>query len=280
MDGRMPVTFLAHQAPVLPLKRWQPELDGVALVVGSAVPDLARATEHTPVPYLFGQPTWFDGHAADQIVSWCLVVGLLLTWSARRWVLPRLAGHLPDLGPFHLRDLRLVGRNRHPWWIVVLCVLVGAISHVLIDLLTHTDRSVSIPAFDQHLFDVAGRSIDIANVLQVVGTVGLSAVAVWQMWEIGRDRLVSRWSRVEPAPARTPPHHGAVCAAVIAAAVVTGLLSATQLHRGSRVALMTWVFLGWAALCAIAAFVPRPADTIGAAPGSDRPGGAPWRVGS
>jgi hypothetical protein len=258
----MPVTFLAHQAPVLPLKRWLPALDGVALVVGSAVPDLARATERTPVPYLWGRPTWFDGHEPDEILSWCLVVGLLLTWSARRWVLPRLAGHLPDLGPFHLRDVRLVGRTRHPWWMIVLCVLIGAISHVLIDLLTHTDRAVRIPAFDQHLFEAAGRSIDVANAMQVLATVGLSAICIWQMWEIGRDRLISRWSGLAPAPAPTPPRHRAVCLAVLGAAVLTGALAATQLHRGSRVALMTWVFLGWLALCIIAAFVPRPVETL------------------
>ena len=80
----MPVTFLAHQAPVLPLKRRWPGLDGVALVVGSTVPDLARATERLPVLYLYGTPTWFDGHRPDQLGSWCLVVGLLHQWRARR----------------------------------------------------------------------------------------------------------------------------------------------------------------------------------------------------
>ncbi|UDY35495.1 DUF4184 family protein [Dermatobacter hominis] len=258
----MPVTFLAHQAPVLPLKRWKPSLDGVALVAGSAVPDLARMTEHSALPMIDGRPTWFDGHKPDQIVSWCLVVGLLLTWSARRWVLPRLAGHLPDLGRFHLRDIRLVGRDRHPWWMVVLCVLVGAITHVLLDLLTHTDRSVSLPGFDQHLFDTAGHSISVANLLQVVATIGLSIVTVWQMWEIGRDRSLCRWSGTDPTPAPDPPQHRAVCTAVVVAAVVTGLVGATQVSRGLNVAVMTWVGLGWLALCAIAAFVPRPADTL------------------
>ncbi len=257
----MPVTFLAHQAPVLPLKRWRPGLDGVALVAGSAVPDLARATQHnTAMPYLFGWPTWFDGHRPDQLVSWCLVVGLLLTWSARRLVLPRLAGHLPDLGGFHLRDLRLVGRVRHRWWNVVLCVLVGAITHVVIDMFTHEDHSVIVPGFDQHLFDVAGRSLSVANVLQVVLSLALSVVAVRQMWAIGRERLLCRWHGADPAPAPTPPRHRTVVASVVVAAVLSGLLGATQTSRGVDVALFTWVVLGWLSLCVIAAFVPRPDD--------------------
>lgn len=275
MVRHMPVTFLAHQAPVLPLKRWQPSLDGVALVVGSAVPDLARATERLPILYVYGRPTWFDGHRPDQIVSWCLVVGLLITWSARRLVLPRLGGHLPDLKRFHLRDVRLVGRNRHPWWMVVVCVLIGAASHSLIDVFTHNDRTFAVPGFDTHLFDLGGRSIDIANVVQVAASVGLSAVAIWQLWEIGRHREIARWSGWDPPPSRSssapswttpssspsPPMHAGVVTAVLIAAVLTGVFSATQVHRGVRVAAMTWVFLGWAALCVIAAFVPRPPET-------------------
>lgn len=258
----MPFTFLAHQAPVLPLKRWQPSLDGVALVVGSTTPDLARATEHLPWPYLFGHPTWFDGHKPDQIVSWCLVVGLLITWSARRLVLPRLAGHLPDLGRFHLRDIRLVGRNRHRWWMVVLCVEIGAVTHSLLDMVTHSDRGIVLPGFDDHLFDVAGHSIETANLVQVVASVGLSIATVWLLWVMGTNREIAEWSDWEPVPTQTPPHHRAVVTAVLVAAGLTGVFAATQLHRGSRVALMTWVFAGWAALCAIAVFVRRPDDTL------------------
>ncbi len=258
----MPFTFLAHQAPVLPLKRWQPSLDGVALVVGSTTPDLARATEHLPWPYLLGRPTWFDGHKPDQIVSWCLVVGLLLTWSARRLVLPRLAGHLPDLGRFHLRDIRLVGRNRHRWWMVVLCVEVGAVTHSLVDMVTHSDRGIVLPGFDDHLFDITGRSIETANLVQVIASVGLSAATVWLLWLMGSNREIADWSGWEPAPTPAPPHHRAVVASVLGAAVVTGAFAATQLHYGSRVALMTWVFAGWVALCVIAMFVRRPADTM------------------
>jgi hypothetical protein len=258
----MPVTFLAHQAPVLPLKRWRPALDGVALVAGSVVPDLARVTQHNlAVPYVLGMPTWFDGHQPDQIVSWCLVVGLLVTWSARRLVLPRLAGHLPDLGPFHLRDLRLVGRARHRWWNVVGCVLIGAISHAAVDVLTHERHAITLPGFDQQLFAMDGRSISLANVLQVVLSVLLSAFTVWQLWEIGRARLLCRWHGVDPAPAPTPPQHRRVVVAVAGAAALSGLVAATQRARGVDVALFTWVVLGWVALCAIAAFVPRPEDT-------------------
>lgn len=254
----MPVTFLAHQAPVLPLKRRWPGLDGVALVVGSTVPDLARVTERLPVLYVYGTPTWFDGHRPDQLVSWCLVVGLLITWSARRLVLPRLSGHLPDLGDFHLRDLRLVGRTRHRWWNTVGCVLIGASVHSLIDVLTHSDRPVSLPGSSTHLVELAGRSIDVANALQVAASVGLSVWAVVQMLDIGRSRDLARWSGAVLAPAPTPPNHRAVVAAVLTAMILTGAFAATQMHRGARVALMTWALAGWFSLCLIAATRPRP----------------------
>jgi hypothetical protein len=38
----MPVTFFAHQAPVLPIaRRWPQATEGIALIVGSMAPDIA-----------------------------------------------------------------------------------------------------------------------------------------------------------------------------------------------------------------------------------------------
>ena len=52
----MPFTFLAHQAPVLPIKARRPDRwDGLALVVGSMAPDLAYVVARDDRHY-------FDGH--------------------------------------------------------------------------------------------------------------------------------------------------------------------------------------------------------------------------
>ena len=55
----MPATFPSHAAAVLPLKLWRPEhFDGVALVIGSAAPDLLYAMGRCRPPYTFGHTWW------------------------------------------------------------------------------------------------------------------------------------------------------------------------------------------------------------------------------
>ncbi len=262
MVDRMPVTFLAHQAPVFPLKRWLPSLDGVAMVAGSITPDLARTVPPGYELIYDRHPIWWDGHDPVQALTGGLVVGLLLTWSARRLVLPRLAGHLPDLGGFHLRDLRLVDRTRHRWWMVVVGVVIGTVTHLLLDIPTHTDRDVVVPGTRTHLMDLAGRPITVANVLQVLFSVGLSIFAVWEMWDIGRRRLISRWSGVDPSVPPTMPHTIAVRCAVVVAAFASVVVGVTQVHRGPTDGVLTTTVVGWLALCVIAVFVPKP--TLGA----------------
>ncbi len=256
MCDHMPVTFLAHQAPVLPLKRWLTNLDGVGMVAGSMTPDLARTIPPGHELIFDGHPIWWDGHAPGQALTGGLVVALVLTWTARRLVLPRLAGHLPDLGSFHLRDLRLVGRTHHQWWMIVAGVVIGVVTHLMMDLFTHTDRGVVLPGLSFHLFDVGGRRVTLAVVLQVLVSVGLSVFTVWEMWDIGRHRLISRWSGVEPAVSPSPPHTLAVRAAVVVAAAFSLLAGLTQVHRGPTVGALTTVTVGWFALCVIAVFLP------------------------
>lgn len=270
MYGLMPVTFLAHQAPVLPLKRWRTQLDGVAMVAGTITPDLARTVPPRWALIVDGYPIWWDGHAPVQALTGGLLVGLLLTWTARRLVLPRLAGLLPDLGRFHLRDLRLLGRTRHRWWVIVAGVVIGTVTHLLLDLVTHTDREVVIPGLGVHLFDVGRHHVQVATILQVIATVGLSILAVWEMWDIGRRRLLSRWSGVDPSPAPPPPHAVAVRTAVVTAAVVSVAVGATQMHRTATTALMTVAVVGWTLLCVIAVFV-RPSPLPSDEPVSDEP---------
>lgn len=254
----MPVTFLAHQAPVLPLKRRWPQLDGVAMVAGSVVPDLARTVPGRFALVYHGHPLWWDGHAPVQALTGGLVVGLVITWTARRLVLPRLAGYLPDLGSFHLRDLRLVGRTRHRWWMVVLGVTIGTITHLLLDLFTHTDRGIVLPGLSVHLVDVGRFRIVVASVLQVVASVGLSVFTVWEMWDIGRRRLLSRWSGVDAGVAPEPPNAAVVPAVVGTVVVLSIIVGVTQVHRTVVTAVMTAAVVGWALLCVVALFVPHP----------------------
>lgn len=256
----VPVTFLAHQAPVLPLKRRWAGLDGVALVAGSMAPDLAVATQHATPRLLLGQPLWWDGHSVAQQFNWCLPVGLLLTFLLRRLVLPGLAPYLPDGGTFHLQDLRLVARTRHRWWVICGSVLIGSFSHILVDGFTHPDGwAVGV---------VPGLSPGVASVGQAVASVALSVVAVWQLWLIGRDREVCRWSGVEPGPPVRPPWRSAVRAAAVAVPVVAAVWAGTQWERGRTVVVMTWFVLAVAGWSLLAAGVLRSARrrTVDAVP--------------
>jgi hypothetical protein len=256
----MPITILAHQAPVLPLKRWRPGLDGVALVVGSAVPDLARATLHSTPRYLFGRPLWWDGHTVSMQFGWSLPVGLVLTWLVRRLLAPQLAPYLPDLGGFHLQDLRHIARTRHRWYVIAGSVLIGSFSHIVLDSLTHTDRYGGglLSGLDGTVGQVLGHDITVFRIVQVLASLALSAVTVWELWRIGRERLVCRWSRVPPGPSAVAPHRPAVRTAVVVLLLATAAWASTQSERGWDIVFVTWLWLGTGAMTLLALAL-RPA---------------------
>lgn len=222
------------------------------MVVGSAVPDLAAATQRATPRLLGGRPLWWDGHTVPQQLAWSLPVGLVLTWLVRRLLAPRLAPYLFDLGRFHLRDLRHVGRTQHPWYVISGSVLIGSLSHIVVDLFTHSDRGPGFPGLALVVGEVAGHSIDVGNVLQVVGSVGLSLVTVWELWRIGDERLVCAWSGRVPDDPPAPPRAGLVRGIAAGLLVVTGLWAVTQIDRGFSVALMTWAWLATGAACLLA----------------------------
>ena len=238
------MTFLAHQAPVLPMKRRWPGLDGVALVAGSMVPDLAVTTLRTTPRYLFGWPMWWEGHTVGDQLRWCLPVGVVLTLLLRRLVLPTLAPYLPDCGTFHLQDLRYVDRARYRWWVIVGSVLIGSVSHVVIDGFTHPNGwAVGV---------VPGLGRGVASVLQVVASVVLSVVTVREMWLIGRDRSMCAWHGVAPGSTVRPVGEVPVRVAAVVLTVGAAAWAATQSERGRTIVVMTWFVLSIAGMSLLA----------------------------
>ncbi|MFC7544864.1 DUF4184 family protein [Plantactinospora sp. GCM10030261] len=124
----MPLTFPSHAAPVLPLKLWRPRwFDGVALCAGTVTPDagyLLRGTAAEPMPT----------HSLAGLIWWCLPVALVYTWIFRRTVGP-VARQLPG----RWRAYAGIGGHRHRLWITLSSALVGSLSHLGWDWLTHTD---------------------------------------------------------------------------------------------------------------------------------------------
>ncbi|HZM82192.1 MAG TPA: DUF4184 family protein [Candidatus Limnocylindrales bacterium] len=92
----MPATIPSHQALVLPLKLRRPRrFDGVALVVGSAMPDVAYLTQ--------GLTAEAPSHTWHSLLWFSLPLTLIVTPLVRR-AAGIIAPHLPEGGPLSLRD--------------------------------------------------------------------------------------------------------------------------------------------------------------------------------
>ncbi|GIH07585.1 hypothetical protein Rhe02_56520 [Rhizocola hellebori] len=121
----MPLTFPSHAAAVLPLKRWRPAwFDGVALVIGSASPDLAYALDGS------GLPVYPLSHQWPGLVLFCLPVTLLACVLVR-WAAPGVAAHLPG----RLTAYGILGCSRPPLLVTATSAIIGAASHLIWDSL-------------------------------------------------------------------------------------------------------------------------------------------------
>lgn len=151
----MPLPFLAHQAAVLPLKRWFPSrFDGVALVVGSIAPDLSYAV--MPWKRLYT-------HSWESLLWFSLPVGFLLSVHIHG-KLPRICTHLDGWLGINWRAFARAEVPHRSYVSAALSVLVGAITHLVWDGFSHADPTytqrwspypapwlISHPAFTSHL---------------------------------------------------------------------------------------------------------------------------------
>jgi hypothetical protein len=208
----MPATFPSHAAAVLPLKLWRPRrFDGVALVTGSAAPDLYYAlTGFIVVP-----PT----HNLVGILWFGLPVALVTAWLVRA-AAPTVAVHLPSRPAWlAMPDYGVLGQVRHRWYVTIWSALLGALSHVAWDGFTHAPAAVHgwgvrlVPALTAEPAPGWPWWLVGQHVSTVLGAVAALAVAIY----IGRRRLLRAWHGRAPAVPRTPwvfwPVAGAVAAA-------------------------------------------------------------------
>jgi len=204
----MPLTFLSHQAPILPLKiaapRW---FDGTALVIGSMAPDLVFA--------LHGTDWYVDAHTITAQFWFCLPLTLVLTWVVKRVIAGPLAAHLPNLGAFHLKDYGRLSAWRPPrdvvgWLVLIASALLGSFSHLALDSFTHGFGWVvqNVAALQAIAFvlpaTLSGRPVYVHDLLQVVGTVIGAAVTIRCLHVIGQRHLIRAWcpatQPLEPTP--------------------------------------------------------------------------------
>ena len=191
----MPFTFLAHQAPVLPLLLLRPRwFDGVALCLGSMAPDLAYLAAGTRVG--------FASHTPAALLWFCLPVTLILTALVRRTAAPLLA-HLPVSPALRDRLAPLAGPAPGVL-LTITSALLGASTHVLLDAFTHR-HGLGVAAWPWlrtialHLHQ---RPIPIYSLLQGPGSLLLAALSLLCLRALSRRAPATALPHATPASRR------------------------------------------------------------------------------
>ncbi len=162
----MPFTF-SHPAAVLPLtfikKKW---ISVTALIIGSITPDFEyffRMEQNSYYSHSWGGIFWFD-----------LPLALLLVYLFNDLIKKELIENLPQFLNVRFSQFRLVQRNLNnikDFIIVLISLLIGIISHVIWDKVTH--KSVSLIDQQEH-YTVFWEANSVAGAI-------LIAAAVWKM---------------------------------------------------------------------------------------------------
>ncbi len=194
VNAAMPLTF-SHPLAVVPLRRFCPaQLNFLALVIGSMLPDFGYYTrQYSLGPYC---------HTPQGILFVCLPVGfavLVVFYGLRAplcYILPQ--PHRAALTPL------AVGRPRRDWRTIIIAVIslvLGACTHVLWDSFTHEDGWAvrHLPALSTPLH-FGHTQLPVCYVLQQLSTVGagLALVILYVLWlrrqpEIPRDTSSDHW---------------------------------------------------------------------------------------
>lgn len=148
------MTFPAHQGLILPvLRKWPNSFDALALSVGAAMPDITDSVLGFLLNGYFKQ--WY-GHALIGIFTLDLLGGLLITWLVASFAVRLLQyTHIPQsLRTFFskapansdlaaTRSVILRWQTRLGLW--SFSVLVGILSHVGFDLISHDTNLLLYP---------------------------------------------------------------------------------------------------------------------------------------
>ena len=183
----MPVSFPAHQGIIGPVKlRWPDRVDGTALCISAASPDLA---------YALGPWLHQYGHSLVGVVVFCVPFTLVAAWLTRWRAASGIFAALPDLGPLRIRSYRVLGQRRPRFLVTVGSALLGAGSHVAIDSFTHTGRwGANLLGINGVFMTVPTRGeFNGARVLQYLGHTLGSLAFVLLLLVISRRGLLEEW---------------------------------------------------------------------------------------
>lgn len=158
----MPFT-LSHPAAVLPFARLLARRRLLsAVVIGSMVPDFGF--------FLPWQPTRFETHSADALITFCLPVGMATYWMFQwliKWPLIEL---FPPGAYARWREFSTPAgvANLRNWVLAACGVLFGAMTHLIWDAFTHEGaRGVRMfPSLEDPAVEVGGHRLAGAHLLQ------------------------------------------------------------------------------------------------------------------
>jgi hypothetical protein len=191
----VPLTLPTHPLAVAPLKLWRPRwFDGVGLVLGAVAPDLAYTFD--------GYGLTIHSHAWHAPLWWAMPLTCVLA-PLVRWASAPVAAHLPHGGPLALRDYGSLRRSRHRLWVTAWSAVLGAVSHILWDAVTHPTVDggrVPLPPLTTDAMPGWPWWLVVSRLSDLVGFVAAAMLAV----HIGRSRLVRRWHGA-PVPVRRRP---------------------------------------------------------------------------
>lgn len=187
----MPFTFLAHQAPVAPLKLlWPRRVAGAALMIGSMAPDFEY--------FVRGQIYASFSHEPAGLVLFCLPLTLGILWLWRHTLAVPLAAHVPKALGLEPADLRLVAAPR-PGYAghAVIGALCGAASHLLLDACTHHDGAAVLRfAPLRAVINLGGTRLPVYRALQTYGSLAAAAFVLLILVIVARRRLMPRLADV------------------------------------------------------------------------------------
>ena len=148
------MTFPAHQGLILPVvRRWPNSFDALALSVGAAMPDITDTILGFPINGYFKQ--WY-GHSLIGIFTLDFAGGLFITWlitvlarrSLKSVYIPKplrafLTKAPPTLNSVGSGEIVFHGRERLKLW--SFSVMVGILSHVFFDIISHDTNLLYYP---------------------------------------------------------------------------------------------------------------------------------------
>lgn len=163
---------IAHPAAVLPLVGPMGRFAvPSALVIGSIVPDLW---------YFVPLASRDASHSVAGLFFFCLPAGLVAYLTYHVLLKQPLVALMPGrLAPFGAQRL-----PPHRWRAVLLCLLVGAATHVAWDSFTHEEGWMvqAFSALQVQLFAIGAYPLHVFQLLQHASTLAGTAFVIWWAW--------------------------------------------------------------------------------------------------